>query len=101
MADKDVGAMMSIIAPLAESFIAVRPNHPRALDEQTLCGKLLCYGVEAVAYDTIRDGVAAAICKAVAVTEGGAGESSIICALGSLYFSGEVRSAFKAMESSN
>jgi dihydrofolate synthase/folylpolyglutamate synthase len=118
MADKDVDSMIDIIAPLAESFIAVRPNNPRALGARELCRRISRYGIPATAYDTIKSGVAAAIDMAkakmgaeVKTREGartgagektgaglGPGKDSIICALGSLYLSEDTRAAFNVME---
>jgi len=86
MADKDVDPMIDTIAPLAESFIAVRPDYPRAMDVKTLAEKLSRHGIPVFARDTIGGGVAEAI--------GRAGEDGIVCALGSLYFSGDIRAAY-------
>jgi dihydrofolate synthase/folylpolyglutamate synthase len=86
MADKDVDLMVNLIAPLAETFIAVRPNYPRAMDVGTLAGKLSRYGIPVISRDSVAEGVAEAI--------GRAGKSSVICALGSLYFSGDIRAAY-------
>jgi len=87
MADKDVDAMISRIVPLAETFVAVRPNHPRAMDALELANKLSRF-VLATACESIRGGVSLAV--------GSAGKDGIVCALGSLYFSGEVREAYYA-----
>ena len=86
MADKDVDLMISYIAQQAEAFIAVRPDNPRAMDEKKLAEKLSGYSAPAYARDTIRDGVADAIRMA--------GKEGIVCALGSLYFSGDIREAY-------
>jgi len=85
MADKDVKTMLSHAAPLAEAFIAVRPDHPRAMDAQTLAEMLAEFGPPVTAYGTIAEGVAEAIKTA--------GRNGIICALGSLFFSAEIRAA--------
>ena len=87
MADKDVDSMIRHIVPLAESFFAVRPEYPRAMDVKTLAALLANYNVPVVACDTIVKGVDEAI--------GSAGESGIVCALGSLYFSADIRAAYK------
>jgi len=86
MADKDVDTMLECIAPIAEEFIGVRPDYYRAMDTEKLSEKLSAYGKPVSTYDTVKDGVIAAIKRA--------GESGIICALGSLYFSGEIRAAY-------
>jgi dihydrofolate synthase/folylpolyglutamate synthase len=86
MADKDVDSMMASIAPLAECFIAVRPDYPRAMDVLTLVEKLSCFGVPVIACDTVGGGVEEAFNRA--------GKGGIICALGSLYFSSAIRAAY-------
>jgi len=91
MADKDVDSMMSRIAPLTEMFIAVRPDNPRAMDVKALAGQLSRYGSPVSPCDTVVRGVAEAI--------GRAGKDSIICALGSLYFSADIRAAYNAVNS--
>ena len=88
MADKDVDSMIGHIAPLAEAFYAVRPDYPRAMDKKTLAEKLSPYGAPVFAFDTIDEGVAEAIRRA--------GDEGIVCAIGSLYFSGDVRKAHSA-----
>lgn len=86
MADKDVDAMLGQIVPLAEMFIAVRPDYYRAMDIETLEKKLLRYGLPVYAHDVLYEGVLDGI--------GRAGKGGIVCALGSLYFSAEVRAAW-------
>jgi len=86
MADKDVESMMGLLAPLAESFIAVRPNYPRAMDVKTLAEKLKVFGVPVTAFDTVKAGVAEGIRQA--------GKDGVVCAIGSLYFSGDIREAY-------
>jgi len=86
MADKDVYSMMGYIAPLAEAFIAVRPDYYRAMDAEELAVILAPYGVPVTVGGTIAKGVAIALDNA--------GADDVICAIGSLYFSGEIREAF-------
>ena len=88
MADKDVDAMLRAIAPLAESFIAVTPGYYRAMKASALAEKMSVYGKPARAFDDIGEGVAEALRLA--------GEDGIVCALGTLYFSGDVRAAYHA-----
>ena len=87
-ADKDVDQMLDRLAPLAEVFIAISADSPRALGAGVLAGKLYRYGVPVTACQTIPGGVAEAL-KA-------AGKDGIICALGSLFISADVRSAYIA-----
>ena len=85
MADKDVAAMMAAIVPLAKAFVAVTPQIPRAMKAPELQALLSGYGVPAEAFDDIRAGVARA-------TEL-AGSDGAVAALGSFYFSADVRNA--------
>lgn len=87
MADKDVSGIFSIIAPIAKGFITLRPSNPRAMDATALAEKLKNeFNVHAVPCDDFNAGVASA--KELA------GENGVVCALGSLYFSGDVRQAY-------
>ncbi|MCL2401849.1 MAG: bifunctional folylpolyglutamate synthase/dihydrofolate synthase, partial [Oscillospiraceae bacterium] len=63
-----------------------RPNYPRAMDVKTLAEKLKVFGVPVTAFDTVKAGVAEGICQA--------GKDGVVCAIGSLYFSGDIREAY-------
>jgi len=89
MADKDVDSMISFIAPLAEEFIAVRPNYPRAMKADVLAEKLSNYGVPVLSAESVSAGVAEAVRKA--------GKDGRVCALGSLYFSADIRQAYLSL----
>ena len=91
MADKDVDSMISYIAPLAKEFIAVRPNYPRAMSAELLAEKLSNYNTAVTAAESVSSGVKEAVKKA--------GKSGIVCALGSLYFSADIRQAYLDLES--
>lgn len=84
MADKDITDMLNLLAPLAERFVTVAANNPRAMAAETLAEHLTIRGLEAVAAPSIREGVE----LAYQLAKGGP-----ICALGTLYFSGDVRCA--------
>jgi dihydrofolate synthase/folylpolyglutamate synthase len=88
MADKDVAAMVRRIAPLAGAFVAVRPNNPRAMEAEELATLLRPLGAPVHACGSIDEGVRTAMALA--------GRSGAVCALGSLYFSGDVRRAAEA-----
>jgi len=88
MADKDVDTMMRAVTPLAKTFITVKPDNPRAMDSHELAGKLKRFGVPVTDCGTVNSGVSEALKTAE--------ESDVICALGSLYFSAEVRAAWAA-----
>ena len=89
MADKDVDTMLGYIAPLAERFVAVRPDYYRAMDIETLAGKLSRFDAPVTAHAALGEGVAEAVCRA--------GKGGVVCALGSLYFSSEVRAAYREL----
>jgi len=88
MADKDVDAMTAHIIPLAEAFLTVKPDSPRAMESQELAEKLKRSGVPVTDCGTVGKGVSEALKMA--------GDNGIICALGSLYFSPEVRAAYSS-----
>ena len=86
MADKDYGAYVSAIAPLADVFIATKAPVPRALPAEELCecakehcGTCLCIPSPPDAADR-------------ALTE--AGEDDVILICGSFYLAGDIRSRF-------
>jgi dihydrofolate synthase/folylpolyglutamate synthase len=85
MADKDVAKMFGQLVPLAKRFIAVRPDNPRSMEPEKLAELIRSLGGEAETAPTIEAGLRRAydLC----------GEDNYICALGSLYFSGDVRKA--------
>ena len=92
MADKDVASMIKIIAPLARAFYAVRPDYPRAMDAKTLAEKLSEFNDSVTYFSDLRVGVKQAIDNA--------GKEGIVCAIGSLYFSGDIRSAYEKIRNS-
>jgi len=85
-ADKDIGTMIPFIAPLAESFIAIKPDNPRSMDAGKLAALLSSTGVPVSAPGTVSEGVARALETA--------GRDGIVCALGSLFISAPVREAY-------
>ena len=85
MADKDVDEMLELLLPLAKRFVTVAAHTPRAMPAQTLAEHIRVRGGMAEPAPSIEAGVA----RAVAL-----GGSGPVCALGTLYFSGEVRTAF-------
>lgn len=86
MADKDVDSMLDILTPLASQCFTVTAPNPRALSGQALAEKLRERGCPAEC--------CASIPEAVAAAQGAAGYEGHVCALGTLYFSGDVRRAF-------
>ena len=89
MADKDVNEMLDLLAPLAKCFVSVTAHTLRAMPAKELAQSIRDRGIPAEAAETIEDGVARA------VQLGGTGP---VCALGTLYFSGDVRKAFTSLD---
>lgn len=85
MADKDMDDMIALLAPLAKEFVTVAANTPRAMAADVLADRLTAKGLRATPVDSIPAGVALAQHLA---------GSAPVCALGTLYFSGDVRTAF-------
>ncbi len=85
MADKDADAMLNAVVPLAKQVFTVTADNPRAMTAQQLAEKIRALGCDAVACDSVAQGVSLAVEEAK--------DGVPICALGTLYFSGEVRNA--------
>ena len=77
--------MIDQLKPIAQEFVTVTPDNPRALPAEELAKMLITSGLTATACDSVADGVALAIRRA--------GKDGIVCALGSLYMLGEVRAS--------
>lgn len=84
LADKNYSEMMDLLAPYAERFITVTPDSTRALSAEKL-GKLVeKYGKPVDVRGDVKSAVDAAF--------GAAGNDGLICSVGSLYMTGEIRS---------
>lgn len=81
--DKDRTGLCELVAPLAQAFVTITSPSPRALDAQTLSNELAQYGKPTFAASSIPQGVERAMELA--------GEDGVVCALGSLYSVGEIR----------
>lgn len=86
LADKDYMSVMDILAEVADEFICVTPESPRALKAEELAKALEKYGKPVSACADVREGVSAAM---DAARRGG-----MVCATGSLYMVGEIRACF-------
>ncbi len=86
MVDKDVESILGLLVPLAVRFYAVTPDNPRAMKADVLAARIAALGVEAIPCESVADGVARALDFA--------GKDGVVCAVGSLYMSGEVRACF-------
>lgn len=83
--DKDVSSMLLELLPLAKSFVAVTPDSPRALEAGRLQEQLQPLGVPVTACASMKE--------AVYLASLAAGTDGAVCALGTLYFSSDVRQA--------
>jgi len=81
-ADKDMGGIVTELAPLAGSVIVTRSRHPRATRPEVLVGEFAKLGVKA--------GVVGDVAGAVAEAQRRAGKKDLICATGSLFLVAEV-----------
>ena len=90
MADKDVHSVAKMLGPIAAGFAAVEPPNPRAMKPAELAALLEAdTGVPARPFDSIAEGAAWVI--------GQAGPEGVCAALGSLYFSPQVREAVERL----
>ena len=89
MADKDWDKMLQLLLPLAKCFVTVTAPSPRAIPAPDLAAQIRAMGGVAEPSDTIPAGVA----RADALAAGGP-----VAALGTLYFSGDVRRALTFLE---
>ena len=89
--DKDVGEVLSILAPLVKKGYAVQTNNPRSLSAEETAAKMRAAGIDAVACASIREAI-----------DGASGVSNLkhsntqtlIC--GSLFLAGEALVALDA-----
>ena len=73
--DKDVGEVLSILAPIVKKGYAVRTNNPRSLSAEETAAKMRTAGVDAVPCASLKEAI------------GLARDATIIC--GSLFLAGE------------
>ena len=85
MADKDIDKMLPLLLPYAKCFVTLTPNNPRAMDSVRLAELIRSLGAEAYPYSEIEEGVRAAVNMAQG--------DGAVCALGSLYYSADVKKA--------
>ena len=77
--------MIELLTPLAKRFYTLTPDSPRAMSAGQLAELLAAYGKPADVCQSAADAVA----KAFA----GAEKDDVICSVGSLYMTGEIRTA--------
>lgn len=88
MADKDAGAMLLQIIPLAKAIITVTPDNPRALSASLLAARAKELGFPAIESQRIPQGIDMALQAA--------GPDGTVCVLGSLYMLGDIRAIMGA-----
>ena len=84
--DKDIAGLARELTPLAESVIAARAAHPRAMEPRLICE---AFAREKVPCEDV-DSVPKAIERALAAS----GERGVICLAGSLFVAAEAREYF-------
>lgn len=85
LADKDYQSMVELLAPLAKRFYTLTPDSPRAMSAGQLAELLVSCGKDT---DPCQN-AAEAVAKALQSAE----KDDVICSVGSLYMTGEIRSA--------
>ena len=83
--DKDVGEVLSILAPIVKKGFAVRTNNPRSLSAEDTAAKMRAAGIDAVPCDSL--------CSAIEQSEH-SNIRTLIC--GSLFLAGEALVALDA-----
>jgi len=86
MADKDWENMFAPIGPFASEYLAVEPDNPRRLPAEELAAFLSRSGKPVTVVPDVRQAVALALQKA--------GTDGVVCAAGSLFMAGDIRSCF-------
>ena len=87
LADKDYPALFRILDPVADAYVCVAPDSPRALSSEALAAHLAPTGKPVKACGSIREGLETALAWAEA-------DDAMVCAVGSLYMAGELRAYF-------
>ena len=81
--DKDIDGLAEELAPLASRVIAVRSEHPRAMDQQRIAEAFGRLGVESRIVDKVSEALDAAIASVRS--------HALICVAGSLFVAAEAR----------
>ena len=85
MRDKEINAMLRLLLPFAAEFVTVTARQVRALPAGELADRIRAAGGTVQACASIQEGVDTAVRRA--------GPDGAVCALGTLYFSSDVRRA--------
>lgn len=89
MADKDVSTMFSVITPISDIFYTVTPANSRSMNADKLAELLGHLGAKSMSFGNSFDAAVSAAIKR-------AGKNGVIAALGSLYFSSDIRNAYES-----
>jgi len=81
--DKDISGMVAELAPVFDTVIATRSEHPRAAEPSTLAEEFMRYGVQALVTENVADALTEALKRAQ--------PKDLVCAAGSLFLAAEVR----------
>ena len=95
--DKDVGEVLSILAPLVTRGFAVKTNNPRSLPAEETAAKMREAGIDAVACPSLKEAIRRASSapgtrhqrRSRASTSGGAAQAPLTLICGSLFLAGE------------
>ena len=95
--DKDVGEVLSILAPLVTRGFAVKTNNPRSLSAEETAAKMRAAGIDAVACPSLKEAIRMASPapgtrhqrRSRASTSGGAAQAPLTLICGSLFLAGE------------
>ena len=80
--DKDVGEVLSILAPIAKKGYAVRTKNPRSLSAEEAAAKMRTAGIDAIACASLKEAI-----ELTRGTRHEAQDTTLIC--GSLFLAGE------------
>lgn len=89
MADKDVEGVIDELLKVCDTFITVTASNDRAMSSQNLCDLIKSKGADAFSADSIENGVKMLLSRT--------SKDGVCAALGSLYFSSEVRTAYECL----
>ena len=85
--DKDYAGIFSRLNAVADEYICVTPDNPRALPAKDLAGFLARFEKPVSVYDSVEEAIRASLEKA-------AQSGGVVCAAGSLYLAGEILDIF-------